>query len=458
MQQILWLLVVLGILIPVHEYGHYRVAVACNVKVLRFSIGFGRVLWSRRFGVDGTEFVLSMLPLGGYVRMLDEREIPVDATDLPRAFNRRPLWQRAAIVLAGPVANLLLAVVLYAFVQWHGHEEAAPIAGTPVAGSLLDEAGLRAGDRIVASAEGAAFEEGDWQPVRSYDDVLDALWRAVTDHEPLRLRIQPGGESGTRSLQVGTDTLDPGDISAAALRRLGLGAPYAAARVAEVVPDSAAQAAGLQRGDVVTRVDGHPVADWQALREMILASTRGTTAQTMQWTVRRGQGEMTLAVTPRIVSDGGERVARVGVGVEPAPRVDVRSGPLEAVQIGAVQTWRQSVGSLRLFGRMAIGQASLKNLSGPGTIAEVASNSAHQGMVPFLLFLAMVSVGLGVLNLLPIPMLDGGTLLYYLFEGATGRPVSELWQIWLQRGGALILLLLMSIALSNDVARHLGLQ
>src|SRR5690348_7549139 len=149
MQEILWFIVTLGILIPVHEYGHYRVAVACNVKVLRFSIGFGRVLWSRRLGKDGTEFVLSMLPLGGYVRMLDERELAVDAADLPRAFNRRPLWQRAAIVAAGPIANLLLAVALYGFVQWHGHEEPAAVAGTPVAGSLLDDAGLRPGDRIL---------------------------------------------------------------------------------------------------------------------------------------------------------------------------------------------------------------------------------------------------------------------------------------------------------------------
>jgi regulator of sigma E protease len=458
MQQILWFLVTLGILIPVHEYGHYRVAVACNVKVLRFSIGFGRVLWSRRMGRDGTEFVVSMLPLGGYVRMLDERELPVEDAERPRAFNRRPLWQRAAIVAAGPIANLLLAVVLYSFVQWYGHEEPAPVAGSPAAGSLLDQAGLRAGDRIVATAEGEGFDEADWQAVRSFDDVLDAVGRAVTDHDSLRLRVQRAGESGARMLQVATDTLDSGDVSAAAWRRLGLGAPYAVARIAEVVPGAAAEAAGLRRGDLVVQVDGRPVPDAQALRDQILGSVHDGTPRAMQWTVRRAGGDTTVSVTPRFVVDNGEKITRVGVGFEPAERVDVRAGPIEAVQLGAVQTWRQSVGSLRLFGRMALGQASLKNLSGPGTIAEVASTSAHQGLVPFLMFLAMVSVGLGVLNLLPIPMLDGGTLLYYLFEGATGRPVSELWQVWLQRGGALILLLLMSIALSNDVARHLGLQ
>jgi regulator of sigma E protease len=458
MQQILWFLVTLGILIPVHEFGHYRVAVACNVKVLRFSVGFGRVLWSRRFGKDGTEFVVSLLPLGGYVRMLDERELPVEDAERHRAFNRRPLWQRAAIVAAGPVANLLLAVVLYSFVQWYGHDEPAAVAGSPVAGSLLDQAGLRAGDRILATAEGQGFDDADWQPVRSFDDVLDAVGRAVTDHDALRLRVQHSGEAGAHTLQIATDTLDAGDASAAAWRRLGLGAPYAIARIAEVMPGTAAAAVGLRRGDLVVQVDGRPVADAQALRDMILASVHEGAPRAMQWTVRRDGREETLAVTPRFVTDNGEKVTRVGVAFEAAERIDVRSGPLEALQLGGVQTWRQSVGSLRLFARMAVGQASLRNLSGPGTIAEVASTSAHQGLVPFLIFLAMVSVGLGVLNLLPIPMLDGGTLLYYLFEGATGRPVSELWQVWLQRGGALILLLLMSIALSNDVARHLGLQ
>jgi regulator of sigma E protease len=208
----------------------------------------------------------------------------------------------------------------------------------------------------------------------------------------------------------------------------------------------------------VVSVDGRSVPDAQSLRDTILASGRDGAPRPMQWSIDRAGTPLTLSVTPRVVADGNERIARVGVAFETFDRVFVDAGPLEALRLGAAQTWRQAIGSLRMFGRMVVGQASLKNLSGPGTIAEVASNTAHQGLVPFLLFLAMVSVGLGVLNLLPIPMLDGGTLLYYLFEGATGRPVSELWQVWLQRGGALILLLLMSIALSNDVARHLGLQ
>jgi regulator of sigma E protease len=457
MQEILWFLVTLGILIPIHEYGHYRVAVACDVKVLRFSIGFGRVLWSRRFGKDGTEFVLSMLPLGGYVRMLDEREVAVDSADLPRAFNRRPLWQRAAIVAAGPIANLLLAVVLYSFVQWHGHDEPTPVASTPAAGTLMADAGLRSGDRIVASAAGAVDADDAWRPVQSMDDVIEAVDHAMMEREPLYLRVTAAG-GGTRTLRVAVDSLDGAGEGFAAWRKLGLGAPFQVPRIAEVVADGAAAAAGVQRGDLIVSVDGRPVADAQALRDAILASAHGGSPRPMQWEVTRAGAPRTLTVTPRLVAEGSEHIARVGVAFDPFDRVFVHAGPVDAVRLGAVQTWRQAVGSVRMFGRMLVGQASLKNLSGPGTIAEVASSTAHQGLVPFLLFLAMVSVGLGVLNLLPIPMLDGGTLLYYLFEGATGRPVSELWQVWLQRGGALILLLLMSIALSNDVARHLGLQ
>jgi regulator of sigma E protease len=455
MQEALWFLITIGILIPIHEYGHYRVAVACNVKVLRFSIGFGRVLWRRNFGKDRTEFVISMLPLGGYVRMLDERDADVDPADLPRSFNRRPLWQRSLVIAAGPVANLLLAAVLYSFIQWHGHYDTPAVASEPAAGSLMAKAGLRSGDRIVAYAEGASVEGDAWQPVRSFTDVVEGAAGAMMDREPLRLQVRRDGETGTRTLDVAVDTLDSGDVGPAAYQKLGLGLPLVAPRIAEVFDDGAAAAAGVKPGDLVVRVDGRPVADAQSLRQMILAAARDGVARPMQWEVSRAGGAVTLTLTPHVTTEGGERVAMAGIGFE---RVFVREGALDAIRLGVLETWRTATGSLRLFARMLTGHASLKNLSGPGTIAEFASTTAHQGLVPFLGFLAMVSVGLGVLNLLPIPMLDGGTLLYYLFEGATGRPVSELWQTWLQRGGVLILLLLMSIALSNDVARHLGLQ
>jgi regulator of sigma E protease len=455
-QKLFWFIVTLAVVIPIHEYGHYRVARACGVKVLRFSIGFGRVLFRRTVGADKTEFVLSMLPLGGYVKMLDEREAPVDSADLERAFNRRPLHQRALIVAAGPAANLLLAVVLYSFVQWYGIERGAPVLSTPPAGSLMAQAGLRSGDRVLAVAQGTDPAEGDWQDVRSFDDIADAVGRALLDHDTLQLRVAHDGESGVHERALPLDGLDGEQADAG--DRLGLGGgPLAAARIDTVVDGGAADQAGLRPGDVVVQVDGQPIADAQALRALIVANPVAGVPRAMQWTVRRAGQPVALTVTPRIDSSGGNRVARTGILFASPDRILVRVDPLTAVQQGAVQTWRQATGSLRMFGRMLTGKASLKNLGGPGTIADVASKSAQLGFAYFVSFLAMISVALGVLNLLPIPLLDGGMLLYYLFEGATGRPVSELWQVWLQRGGALILLLLMSLALSNDLARHLGL-
>ena len=447
---IFWFAVTLAIVIPIHEYGHYRVARACGVKVLRFSVGFGRVLFRRTLGADRTEFVLSMLPLGGYVKMLDEREGAVDAADRPRAFNNRPLHQRALVVAAGPAANLLLAVVLYAFVQWWGVDVAPAVAGAPPAGSLMADAGLRYGDRIVATGLGADPADDAWRTVRSMEDVQEAVNGALLEREPLQLRVARAGESEPRTLQVALETIDPFQAPAPGSKVLGLGL---VPQIGDVVPDGAGMAAGLRSGDLELRVDGKPVTDAASLRATILASAPGGVPRAMQWEVRRAGGDITLPVTARIVQADGGPVARLGIGFL---HEVVSASPLEAIQRGALQTWRQASSSLRMFGRMLTGRASTKGLGGPGTIAEVASSSAHQGFIPFVTFLAMISVGLGVLNLLPIPMLDGGMLLYYLFEGATGRPVSELWQIWLQRGGALILLLLMSLALSNDLARHLG--
>ena len=453
LQQAFWFLVTLAILIPIHEYGHYRVAKACGVKVLRFSIGFGRVLLRREFGPDRTEFALSMLPLGGYVKMLDEREGHVDPADLPRAFGRRPLYQRALIVAAGPAANLALAVVLYAFVQWHGQDLPTPVVGAPAAGSVMADAGLQRGDRIVATAQGANASDGDFHTVRSWDDVTQALNGALAEREPLQLRVARDGGATTRTLSAAVDTIDPFSAPKPGSKPLGLG-PIA--QIGLVLPEGAAANSGLKAGDLVLRVNGQPIDDVFALRAAIEASAAGGTPKPMTWDVDRAGQSLAIAVTARMEpTEDGTPVARAGIGFQ---HEIVRAGPLEALQLGAVQTWRQAGSSLRMFGYMLTGRVSSKAIGGPGTIAVAASQAAHLGFVWFVNFLAMVSLALGVLNLLPIPMLDGGMLLYYLFEGATGRPVSELWQIWLQRGGALILLLLMTLALSNDVVRHLGPQ
>ena len=449
---VFWFLVTLAILIPIHEYGHYRVAKACGVKVLRFSIGFGNVVWSREFGPDRTEFALSMIPLGGYVKMLDEREGAVDAADLPRAFGRRPLYQRALIVAAGPVANLVLAITLYGFVQWYGLDVPTAVVGTPAAGSVMADAGLQRGDRIVATGQGSDVGEDDFRAVRSWDDVLRAVNGALVEREPLQLRIAREGRAEPLTLTAGVDAIDPFNVPKPGGKLLGLGQ---VARIGTVLPDGAAASAGLRVDDLVLRIDGKPIDDATAIRAAIEASGAGGKPRTMNWDVDRAGRTLSIPVTARMDASEGPPVARAGIGFQHAV---VRAPALEALGLGAVQAWREAKSSLHVFGLILTGKVSTKAIGGPGTIAVAATAAAHQGFVWFVSFLAMVSLALAVLNLLPIPMLDGGTLLYYLFEGATGRPVSELWQLWLQRGGALILLLLMTLALSNDAVRFLGLQ
>ena len=452
LQTLFWFLVTLAILIPIHEYGHYRVAKACGVKVLRFSIGFGNVLWRRRFGPDQTEFALSMVPLGGYVKMLDEREGAVDPAELPRCFNQRPLYQRALVVAAGPFANLVLAVALYSFVQWYGVDLPAPIVGTPAAGSVMADAGLQRGDRIVATARGADADIDDFRAVRSLDDVMRAINEALVEREPLQLRVTREGGSAERTLTAAVDAIDPFAAPKPGSKALGLSL---VARIGTILPDGAAASSGLRAGDLVLRIDGKPVDDATAVRTAIEASGASGTPRTMTWEVERAGQTLAIPVTARMDAGDGKPVARAGIGFQ---HEVVRASPIAAIGFGAEQTWREATSSWRMFGLMLTGKVSTKAIGGPGTIAVAASAAAHQGFTWFVSFLAMVSLALAVLNLLPIPMLDGGMLLYYLFEGATGRPVSELWQLWLQRGGALILLLLMTLALSNDAVRLLGLQ
>ena len=453
LQTLFWFLVTLAILIPIHEYGHYRVAKACGVKVLRFSIGFGNVVWSRRFGADRTEFALSMIPQGGYVKMLDEREGAVEQPELPRCFNQRPLYQRALVVAAGPFANLVLAIALYSFVQWYGIDQPLPVVGAPPAGSVLADAGLQRGDRIVATAQGADAGEDDFRTVRSMDDVMRAIDGALVEREPLQLRVTRAGGSATRTLTAALDTIDPFNAPKPGSKTLGLALE---AQVGGLVPGGAAANSGLRTGDVVLRIDGKPIADWTAERAAIEASGQGGTPRTMTWEVLRAGRTLSFPVTARLEpGPDGRPVARVGV--ESLHEV-VRAAPIDAITLGAAQTWQQAASTWRTIGLILTGKVPTKAIGGAGTIAVAANAAAHQGFAWFVSFLARVSLGLAVLNLLPVPMLDGGTLLYYLFEGATGRPVSDLWQIWLQRGGALILLLLMTLALSNDAVRFLGLQ
>ncbi len=436
-------LVTLGVLIVVHEFGHYWVARRCGVRVLRFSVGFGRPIWKRIYGADRTEWVIGAIPLGGYVRMLDERDpdaAPAALADLSRAFNRQPVAKRIAIVLAGPVANLLLAIAVYWLLNVSGTLEPRAVLAAPAEATIAAQAGLHEGDEIVAI---------DGSEVRGFGDARWKLLERAVDRAAVEMTVR-GSDGAERVVRLELAQLGPGEIDQTVFARIGIALAEPRAIVRELAPDSVAAVAGLRPGDRFVSIDGKPIERSRDVSQIV----RSAPERSLETIIERDGVRQSLRLTPAAVQADGQAIGRIGVDFRDL--VEVRYGPLESVGLAVGRTWDTAIFSLRMLGKMVTGEASWKNLSGPVTIADYAGQTARMGAVAYLSFLALVSISLGVLNLLPIPMLDGGHLLYYFVEILKGSPPADWVVEWGQRAGIGVLVMLTALALYNDLTRLLA--
>jgi regulator of sigma E protease len=461
MMTLLAFIVTIGLLVTIHEYGHFQVARWCGVKVLKFSIGFGKPLWQKSFGKDNTQFVLATIPLGGFVKMLDERELRAEQVanpelpkinyseaELQRAFNRQSVWKRIAIVIAGPLANLLLAIVLYWCLFMLGVTGTRPIIGEVANNSLAAQASLTSGEVI---------QKINGEDVSSWQETRWVLLEESLENKTVEIEtINQNNELFQHTLSfAGVNNDSEVDV----LKKIGLEEyrPTIPAVIGEILPGSVAEQVSFKAGDKVLSIDGVTITDWEQVVNIVKASPN----KKLWFEIERAQKILRIAATPESVTEDSESVGRMGAAVKIDQKeldnllVEFSYSPLISLQKAVSKTWDTSVFSLKMLGKMLLGQVSLKSISGPVTIADYAGKSANMGLKTFLSFLALVSISIGVLNLLPIPVLDGGHLMYYTVEIFKGSPVSENVMLAGQKIGFAILGLLMTLAIFNDFNRLL---
>lgn len=439
-------IVAVGTLVVVHEFGHFWVARKLGVKVLRFSIGFGKPLWTKRIGSDKMELVIAAVPLGGYVKMLDETEGDVPAKDKKRAFNRQPVWKRIFIVVAGPLFNFIFAILAYWLIFATGIDGLKPVIGSVAEGSIAQRAGFRPGDEIIAM---------DGKPVMTWDQRRLYLFEQALDREPVKIDVRDsGGQVQTRTLDLSNLPIE--EVNAGLVERsIGL-LPYRP----EVLPvigameDGPAKRAGFEVGDRFVRIDGQPIKTWEDAVKGISAKP----GQPVRVELERNSALQTIEVTPTPVEIGEKTIGRINIRpsvgqIPDSMRATMKLSPGQALVEAFADTWSMSVLTLEMLYRMLRLEVSTETISGPLTIAQYAGVSAKIGFSHFVMFLAVISISLGVLNLLPIPVLDGGHLLYYIIEIVKGGPLSEKMMMAGQRIGIALLMMLMTLAIYNDIMR-----
>lgn len=442
-----YFVITIGVLVSFHEFGHFWTARKVGVKVLRFSVGFGKVLWSYQKKSDTTEYVLSAIPLGGYVKMVDEREGEVKEDDFPFAFNRQPLWARMAIVVAGPVFNLVLAVFLFWCVLVAGETGIKPILGKVEQGTLAASAGFKEDEEII-----------------SVDDKLTPTWTeamaviftsALDGNKDIKVTVKDlNDEQSNRVLKLSGSDIQSSEIL---YKKLGFKpwSPTLKPVIGNVLPESSALRAGLLKGDLILSADNIVIKDWLQWVDIVKSHPNVT----ISLKIERDGVELPINIIPKSVQINQKLEGKIGASVS-VPEDLIKSvsvkyslSPLQAIPVSLETTWYYSVTTIKMMGKMLIGKTSVDNLSGPISIAQYAGQSASMGLVAFMKFMALLSVSLGILNLLPIPVLDGGHLLFFIIEGIKGSPVSEKIQSFFQQVGMLFLMGLMALAMVLDVQR-----